>query len=157
MSGIRLADIPDVNPILELGYELLNESEYVGVKMDDSKFKMTIAGLIGHKRGIVLAVVDDNNVAQGFIAGIVEEYGFSRARFATDMWTYIRKPYRRYAYRLYKRFIAWAKTKPRVAYIEMAQSSGGDGYESWCKLMEILGFKKVGSIYMMRVGLCPVS
>ena len=154
MSGIRIADIPDMAALCELGAELLAASVYSDIKPDEQKFKTTMAGLMGHKRGILLVVVDDNDKPQGFLAGIADEYAFSRMRFATDMWTFIRKPYRRYAYRLYKQFIDWAKTKPRVCRIEMAMSSGNYGYERWCKLMLKLGFNKVGSIFMMRIEPC---
>ena len=154
MSGIRLADIPDMADIVDLGRELLESSVYAGLKPDEQKFKMTIAGLMGHKKGIVLVVVDNDNKPQGFLAGITDEYGFSRACFATDMWTYVRPGYRRYAYRLYNKFIAWAKTKPRVAFIELAQSSGMGDHDRWCRLMEKLGLSRVGSLYMMRVKKC---
>jgi len=73
MSGIRLADIPDMADIVDLGRELLEASVYAGLKPDEQKFKMTIAGLMGHKKGIVLVVVDDNNKPQGFLAGITDE------------------------------------------------------------------------------------
>ena len=135
MSGIRKADIPDVKAIVALGYELKDQSIYKDIKTDEQKFRMTIASLIGHKRGIVLVVVDDDDVPQGFLAGVIEEYGFSVYRYATDMWTYIRKPFRQYSYRLYNQFITWAKTKPKVVFIEMAQSSGIGDHERWCKLM----------------------
>lgn len=154
MSGIRIADIPDMKALCELGQELLDDSEYADIKPDEQKFKTTMAGLMGHKRGILLVVVDDEDKPQGFLAGIVDEYAFSRYRFATDMWTYIRKSYRRYAFRLYSRFIEWSKLRPRVVRIEFAQSSGNTGYERWCKLMEKLGCYRVGSIYMMRVEQC---
>lgn len=152
MSGIRLADIPDVRRIYELGLELLESSAYQGIKYDEVKFKTFVAGLIGSKNGRVLVVVDDNDVPQGFFLGIVDDLFFSRMRFATDMAVYITKGYRRYAYRLYKTFIQWAKTKPRMYEIMFAQSSGMGDHDRWCKLMIKLGLTQQGSIYTMRVG-----
>jgi len=151
MSGIRLADIPDMQAIVDLGLELLAGSVYADIKPDIQKFKIFLAGLMGHKRGLVLVVVDDDDVPQGFLAGIVDEYGFSRATFATDIYTYIRPKYRCYARRLYNKFIEWAKTKPRIAFIEFAQSSGYGGHERWSRLMEHLGMVKKGSFYVMAV------
>lgn len=155
MSGIRVADIPDMAAICDMGRELLAGSVYADIKPDEQKFKMTIAGLMGHRKGLVLVVVDDDNQPQGFLAAITDEYGFSKACFATDLWTYVRPGYRRYAYRLYGKLIAWAKTKPKVAFIELAQSSGMGDHSRWCKLMEKLGLTRVGSLYMMRVEKCP--
>jgi len=155
MSGIRIADIPDMKALCELAQELLDQSFYADIKPDEQKFKTTMAGLMGHKRGIVLVVVDDDDKPQGFLAGIVDEYAFSRYRYATDMWTYIRKSYRRHAFRLYSKFIDWAKAKPRVVMIELAMSSGNTGYDRWCKLMERLGFNRVGSLFMLRIEQCP--
>ena len=154
MSGIRLADIPDVRHIIELGYELLNDSAYKGVNPDEQKFRLLVAGLIGHKIGRVLVVVDDDDVPQGFLIGVVDDYFFSRSRVASDMAVYIRKSYRRYAYRLYKEFIDWAKKKPRVVDISFAQSSGIGDHSRWCKLMEKLGLTCVGTVYTMRVEKC---
>jgi len=151
MSGIRKADIPDMKAIVELGYEMLSQSVYADLKPDEQKFKLLLAGLMGHKKGLVLVVVDDNDVPQGFLSGIVEEYSFSRATYATDFFTYIRKPYRQYAAMLYNKFISWAKTKPRIAFIEFAQSSGMGDHERWCVLMERLGLVKNGSFYVLEV------
>ncbi len=150
MSGIRIADVTDMQDIVDLGLELLSQSIYSDIKPDIKKFKINIAGLMGSNCGLVLVVVDENDKPQGFIAGVVSEYGFSRARYATDMWTYVRDSYSRFAYRMYKQFIAWAKERPRIKFIEMAQSSGNDNHERWCKLMEKLGLVRAGSHYIMR-------
>lgn len=151
MSKVRLADIPDINAIVELAQELLDKSYYKGIKPDAQKFKMAIAGLIGHKRGIVFVVVDDNDDPQGFMAGVVDEYAFSQSRYGSDLWTYIRDSHRMHAYNMYKRFITWAKSKPKVVMIEFAQSSGIGDHKRWCSLMTKLGMVRVGSLFMMRI------
>ena len=151
MSKVRLADISDINAIVELGRELLAGSVYSDLKPDEMSFKMLLAGLMGNRKGVVLVVVDDDNQPQGFLVGITDQYGFSRATYATDIYTYIRKPYRKHAFRLYNKFITWAKTKPRIAFIELAQSNGNGNYNRWCLLMERLGFIKNGSFYLMQV------
>ena len=154
MSGVRLADIPDIKKIYKLGLELISDGAYKGIKHDDQKFKMTVAGLISSKLGRVYVVVDDNDEPQGFFLGIADELFFSRMRYATDMAFYIRDGYRQYAAKVYKLFIEWAKTKPRMFEISFAQSSGMGEHERWCKLMEKLGLKRVGSMYTMRVDQC---
>ena len=154
MSGIRLADIPDMQRIYELGLELLEASSYKGIKHDDQKFKTLVAGLMGSKKGRVLVVVDDNDVPQGFLLGVIDEYFFSQYRFATDLAVYIKQGFERYALRLYRMFIDWAKTKPKVMDITFAHSSGMGDFERWCRLMEKLGLTKNGSFYTMRVLLC---
>jgi hypothetical protein len=154
MSGIRLADITDIKALCDLGAELLESSAYAGIKPDEKKFRMLMAGLMGSKLGRVMVVVDNDDIPQGFMLGVIDEYFFSRYRYASDMATYIRRPYRRYAAALYKNFIKWAKTKPRVVDISFAQSSGMGDHERWCKLMTKLGLKQVGSMYTMRVEPC---
>ncbi len=150
MSGIRLADIPDIKHIYKLGLELISDGAYKGIKHDEQKFKTTVAGLIGSKLGRVYVVVDDADIPQGFFLGIVDDLFFSRYRYATDMAVFIRKGFRQYAYRLYKLFIEWAKTKPRLFEISFAQSSGMGDHLKWCKLMERLGLERNGSFYTMR-------
>jgi len=151
MSSIRLADIPDIKHIYKLGLELISDGHYKGISHDESKFKTIVASLIGSKLGRVYVVVDGNNVPQGFLLGIIDDLFFSRMRFATDMATYIRDGYRQYAYRMYKSFIEWAKSKPRMFEISFAQSSGMGDHEKWCKLMEKLGLERNGSFYTMKV------
>ena len=154
MSGIRLADIPDMQRIYELGLELLEASSYRGIKHDQQKFKTLVAGLMGSKQGRVLVVVDDNDVPQGFLIGVIDEYFFSHYKLASDLATYIRNGFERYAFRLYKTFIDWAKTKPKVMDITFAHSSGMGDFDRWCRLMEKLGLTRNGSFYTMRVSLC---
>lgn len=157
MSGIRMADIPDIKHIAELAEELHANSAYSHIKPDEQKFKMTVAGLIANKLGQVYVVVDNDNVPQGFLLGLVEDYFFSRQRYATDIAVYIREKYARYTARLYKKFITWASTKPRVVDITFAHSSGKGDYERWKKLMYHLGLEKVGSVFMLRVEPCQDS
>ena len=151
MSKVRIADIPDMKSIVELGYELLEKSTSNGIKVDESKFKMLVAGMIGSKKGIVYVVVDDNDVPQGFLLGMIDELFYSPQRFATDLATYVREEYRHLAPRMYKKFIAWAKSKPKVVEITLGISSGIGDTERVGKLYEKLGFSRMGGLYMTQV------
>ncbi len=50
MSGIRLANIPDIDEICKLGRELQAQSVFADIPADESKYRLFIAGLMGMKR-----------------------------------------------------------------------------------------------------------
>ncbi len=151
MSGIRPGDIPDMDAICELGSELLEDSLYGGIKPDETKFRLFVAGLMGHNKGSVLLVVDDDDKPQGFLLGMVDTLFFSQKCYATDMAVYVREEYRHLAPGLFKRFIAWAESKPKVAQIILGQSSGIGDPDRVGRMYEHLGLSHVGGIYMKRV------
>jgi len=148
MSGIRLADIPDMDAICELGRELLSQSVYANIKPDDEKFRLFVAGLMGLKNGSVLVVVDDEDKPQGFMLGMVEELFFSRQRMATDLAVYVREGYRHLAPHMFKKFIKWAESKARMSQITLGISSGIGGEERTGKMYENLGLNRVGGIFV---------
>lgn len=150
MSGIRVGDIPDMKAIVELGRELLEESVY-DVKADEPGFRLFVAGLMGSNKATVLLVVDDDDKPQGFLLGIIDELFFSRARYGTDIAFYVRKEYRRFAPRVLKQFIAWAKSKPRVDHVLLGQSSGIGDVDRIGEMYEKLGLSRVGGIYYQKV------
>lgn len=151
MSGIRLGDVPDINAICELGYELLEQSVYRDIKPDESKFRLFTAGLMGSKDGAVLVVVDDDDKPQGFLLGIVDDLFFSRARYATDVAMYVRSDYRNLAPRLIRDFIDWAKTRPRVDHVMLGISSGIGDLDRVSRMYERIGLEKVGGIHFAGV------
>lgn len=151
MSRVRLADIPDMKHIVELGYELLGKSFYNGIKPDEPTFKMTVASMMGSKRGVVYVAVDDDDVPQGFFLGMVDDLFFSKERYATDVAVYVRDEYRHLAPRMYRSFIAWAKNKPRVREITLGISSGIGDAERTGKMYSKLGLSRIGGLYMMRI------
>lgn len=150
MSGIREADIPDVKHIAELGVELLESSIYKDIKPDLSKFKTIVANLIVSNQGYVLVVVDDNDKPQGYFVGMLTDLYYSKDRFASDLSFYIRKEYRHFAPRVIKKFIAWVKTKPRVAYTALALASGSDDSNRSGLMYEKIGLSNVGGIYYLE-------
>lgn len=152
MSGIRTADIPDIKEIYELGKELLDQSVYASIKHDEVKFKTFVAGLMGIKNGTVLVVVDDDDKPQGFMLGIVEELFFSKKRMATDLAVYVREGYRHIAPKMFKEFIRWAESKPRMAQITLGISSGIGDTKRVGRMYNSLGFAQTGGIYVKLVG-----
>ena len=150
MSGIRLADIPDIDEITKLGSELLEQSVYAGIKPDVSKFRLMVAGLIGSKTAVVYVVTDDDDKPQGFFLGVIDDLFFSRQRIATDLAVYVRKAFRSQAPKMFRMFIKWAKSKPRVAEISFGISSGIGNVDRVGRMYENLGLAHVGGIY--RVG-----
>ncbi len=150
MSGIRLGDIPDIKHICNVAEELLNNSAYAGIKPDEMKFKKTVASMMAYKSGLVLVVVDDDNIPQGFLLGMVEELFFSKEQYSTDLAFYVREGYRGYVPKMLKRFIKWSKNKPKVSMIMMAVTSGIGDHLRIGKLYEKLGFNQSGSYWIMR-------
>jgi hypothetical protein len=156
MSGIRLGDIPDMQAIVDLGYELLDESvAYSGIKADEQMFRTMVASMMGQKLTRVFLVVDDDDKPQGFLLGLVDSLFFSRDRYATDIAIYVRDGYRHLAPRLAKEFITWAESKPRVRQITLGISSGIGDQERIGKMYETLGLSRVGGIYTKRIQQCP--
>ena len=151
MSGIRLADIPDIDEICKLGSELLEQSVYADIKPDESKYRMFVAGLMGHKQGSVFLIVDDDDKPQGFLFGLIDDLFFSQSRCATDVAFFVRDGYRHLVPALLKRFMTWAKAKPKVVYIALGISSGTGDPERIGKVYESFGLSKVGGIYFMGV------
>ena len=151
MSGIRVGDIPDMAAIVAMGHELLAQSVYSDVKPDEQAFRMLVAGIMGSNKGTVLLIVDDDDKPQGFLIGIVEELFFSRVRYGTDIALFVREGYRNLAPRLIKKFIAWAKSKPRVKHITLGLSSGIGDPDRVGRMYENLGLSRVGGIYFQKV------
>ena len=154
MSGIRLGDVPDIRAICELAQELLDQSAYAGIKPDPEKFKRLVANMMGDKTSRVILIVDDQDKPQGFLIGLVEELFFSRKRYGTDMAVYVREGYRHLAPRMFREFIKWAESKPRVVRIMFGISSGIGNVERVGKMYNQLGLSSVGGFYMKEVEPC---
>lgn len=151
-ARVREATITDIRRIHVLAQELLEMSVYAGIKMDDTKFRRTCASLIGSKTGAVFVVVDDEGEVQGFLMGMIDELFFSKARFATDLATYVRKEYRHLAPFMVKRFAKWAFSKTGVKEITLGISSGMDTVDRAGRMYRAIGFKPAGGVYVMQAG-----
>ena len=133
MSGIRLANIPDIDEICKLSSEFLAQSVYKDIPPDESKYRLFVAGLMGMKKGAVWVAVDDDDKPQGFLLGLVDTFFFSKYRYGTDVAVYVRDGYRHMAPRLFNEFMAWAAAKPRVKHITLGTSSGLGNADRVCK------------------------
>lgn len=151
MSGIRIGSISDIKDIVTLGRELLEQSVYRDVKPDWPAFQLLVANMMGSSKGTVLLVVDDNDRPQGFLLGMIDTLFFSRDRYGTDLALYVREGYRNLAPMLLKRFITWAKSKPRVKHITMGLASGIGDPSRVGRMYEALGLSQVGGIYFQKV------
>jgi hypothetical protein len=154
MSGIRLGDVPDIAAIVELAIELQEQSVYAGIKPDTAKFKLLVANMMGDKTSRVIVIVDDDDKPQGFLIGLVEELFFSRSRYATDLAVYVRKDFRNLAPIMFRSFMQWAKTKPRVVRIMFGISSGVGDIERTGEMYKLLGMSACGGIYSKEVKSC---
>lgn len=151
MSGIRLGDVPDIDAICELATELQEHSTYAGIKPDRAKFRLLVANMMGDRTSRVLVVVDDNDKPQGFLIGLVEELFFSRYRYGTDLAVYVRKEFRHLAPAMFKQFITWAESKPRVVRIMFGISSGFGNPARVGRMYQSLGLLPCGGIYSKEV------
>ncbi len=151
MSGIRLGDIPDIDAIVELSHEIKEQSVYAGIKIDNAKYRLLIARMMSDKTSRVIVVVDDDDRPQGFMLGLVEDLFFSRARYATDLVVYVRKGFRNLAPIMFRSFMQWAKTKPRVVLIMFGISSGVGDPQRTGELYQSLGLSLCGGIYSKEV------
>ena len=156
MSGIRLGDIPDIDAIVELSYEIKEGSSYAGIKMDEPKYRLLIANMMNDKTSRVILIVDDDDKAQGFMLGLVEELFFSRSRYGTDLVVYVREGFRNLAPAMFRAFIKWALSKPRVVRIMFGISSGVGDPARTGKMYQSFGMLPVGGIYSKEVNSCPV-
>ena len=155
MSGIRLGDIPDMKAIVKMAYELQAESVYYDIKSDEQIFKTLVAGMMGSKLARVFVVIDDDDEPQGFLLGLVDNFFFSRERYASDLMVFVREGYRHLAPKLFKEFMTWAESKPRVRHITLGLSSGTGDPDRVGRMYENLGLSKVGGIYTKRIEQCP--
>lgn len=154
MSGIRLGDVPDIREICVLAQELQEMGSYKGIKPDREKFTRLVANMMNDKTSRVYVIVDDQDKPQGFLLGLVEEFFFSRRRYGTDLAVFVRPEFRRFAPRMYKEFIAWAVTKPRVDRIMFGISAGIGNPERIGRMFKRLDLSHVGGIFMKEVNQC---
>lgn len=151
MTRVRVADLPDMGKIVELGIELHDQSIYADVKPDNLKIRKLVGDMILSKNGEVFVIVDDNDEPQGFLLGMVTEFFFSKERYATDVSFYIRKGHRNHARSIIQAFIDWASKKAKVVEVKLAISSGMDTENRTGTLYELMGFKNIGGMYIMRI------
>lgn len=151
MHRVRDARVEDILRIYDLGLELLDDSFYRGIKVNDTKFKRTVAMLIGSKLGKVLVIADEQDIAQGFLVGMADELFFSNSKFVTDLCMYARPDARYMAGFMIKRFLRWGMSVKGVVEITLGISSGMGDPERIGRIYERLGLTRVGGLYMMRV------
>jgi len=149
--SIREAEVADIGQIHELAKELVAESVYRGIEMDDNQFKRTIATQIGSRAAAVFVVVDYDGAVQGFLVGMVQQLFWSKSKFATDLCTYVRPEARHIGGFMVRRFIKWAKGMPGVVEITLGISSGIGDVARVGRMYERMGLEHVGGLHVMRI------
>jgi GNAT superfamily N-acetyltransferase len=109
---IRVAELSDVDEVIELGSFLHEASVYSRLPFNKAKAGKTISGLIGNENGVVF-VAESNGRIIGGIAGGVAEWWFCDVLHAYDYSFFVHPDHRggRAAYRLLLAFQEWAKIK----------------------------------------------
>lgn len=151
MATIRRALPSDIGVIVDMGKEAIDSTSYTGIPINEQKCRRLVVQMMNAAKTCVWVVADDQDQAQGFLLGAVDDLFFSDAWFATDIATYVRPGFRRYGFRLIRRFIEWAKTFPKVIEISMAIASGHQYDDRVGRLYEHMGLQRVGGLHVMRV------
>jgi hypothetical protein len=156
MSGIRLGGVTDIPAIWELALELQKEGpSYKDIPPSKEKFVRLVANMMHLNSCRVTVVVDKDDKVQGFLLGMIEEFFWSTRRYATDMAVYVRAGFKHHVPRLFREFIKWAESKPRVVRIILGLSSGIGSEKRTGKMYTKLGLSNVGGIYLKEVIPCP--
>lgn len=151
---VREARIDDINEIHKLAQELVSESVYNGIPMDDRQFKHMVASSIGNRSAVVFVVVGASDEPVGFLVGMVQQLFWSKKKFASDLCTYVRPEARHVGGFMVRRFIRWAKKMPGVVEITLGLSSGIGDTERIGMMYERMGLSRVGGLYVMRTESC---
>jgi N-acetylglutamate synthase-like GNAT family acetyltransferase len=143
---IRNAVLADVPAMVELGYELRNESIFKNADFDRAKCTHLFEQLIAQEFGIVVvAQQEDGEIVGGFVGAVMEHY-FGNDRMSFDYAIFIRKDKRGgyTAPRLideYKR-----QAKALGAKIIMLAPSTDINIEKTAELFERMEFRRIGYV-----------
>lgn len=150
---IRPAKVDDISSIIELGAKLLDESPVLPPH-DPLKARKALAFFISGARASVFVADHDGEIV-GFIVGVLDEYWWSDAQYASDAAFFVEPNHRGYAVGLVKNLVAWAQKFKKVKQVSLGVSSGLETYERTGKLYERLGFKPVGGIHTKSIEVNP--
>jgi hypothetical protein len=149
---IRRATPDDVPALVALGRALHAESAYCFLPFDTAKVTATAQALIAG--GGYVALAEDASI-WGMFAGTLNEYWFSRARYAADLCLYLRPERRntRAGARAIAAFVtgfrAWASARG-AAELTLAVTTGIHT-DATARLFERFGLQRAGVLHARRL------
>lgn len=148
--NIRPAKFGDILRLRDLARELHAASRYREYPEDEKAFKETCVETIRSGNHCLLVAEVDGSI-EGFLIGITDKlYHFTRARYATDIVTYVSEPGRGAFPLLVEAFQEWAWEQRGVEEVWLAAT---DAVEDWARVGAVLergGFAQMGAIYRTR-------
>lgn len=143
---IRAATYDDIDTILALGRAAHAASADASIALDEQQCRMTAAQLIASDDGLLLVAFVDGELV-GVLAAICQRLFFSRAKYATDLFTYASRA--NVGWRLVREFVRWARRR-RAAQILLGISFGGERAARTEQLYARMGYERVGAIFRVR-------
>lgn len=142
----RLTDPKWIPQLIALGRGFHAESAYSRLPYDESTCRSALKGALAQPHMSLWANVEGNAVT-GFLIGLISDYVFTRATYATDL-VFVAK---RGGPAIFRRFEKWAKDCGCES-IQVGISSGIGDPAKLGKYYERLGYHRVGGLYM-RTGI----
>lgn len=144
--SVREAVPADLPALWRLGLEAHAASDCAHIPVDEPSAKRLVAMLVASRQHLVLVTdAPDGEGIDGMLLGITETLWFSRARYATDLMVYARRP--GMGVRLVERFRAWARGRG-VAQIIMGVSTTGPGAARAGAIYRYCGLEEAGGVFV---------
>jgi len=145
---LRRFEPKDIEPCIQLGHDMHAESDYSSLVFSDLECRIFAEESMKNP-GVFLDVADmGNGNIIGMLGAMIDQPFFSAELIATDIFVYVRKPFRGGSafIRLMRRYLAWSLTSgaKRVYAGTSAAIPGADA------VYEKLGLARVGSIYRVE-------
>ena len=142
---IRRAGVLDISAIIALLIEMHNGTDVPASKIHSEKMVNKITETI--HRGIGFVSLNDNNVIEGSIGGLVASDWWSDEKYLGDLWFYVTPEARKSnaAFELvrnFKRVGKEAKVPVRLGHVFSKDLERKD------KFFERLGLQKAGSVFL---------
>lgn len=146
---IRKAEVKDVVEIVNLAYEMHQETQFKQYDFDPVKLAEYIHRLTSEDWGIALVAEHDDEIVGGFI-GAVWPHFFGNSKQAVDFGLFVAPEFRGglTGFRILKHYIKTAK-EMGAEEIVIANSTGIDR-DGVARLFEKVGFNHVGYVFTMN-------
>lgn len=147
---VRKARLSDVEPFVELGKIMHEETAFAGIEWNPVKVR-DFGILATQHSSFCVYVAEDNGIPVGMVIAEVVPYFFSDELRVCDHLWYVAKEYRGgpVAVKLIDKLIEFAKSKG-VSEIYSGVSTSLDA-EKTGALLENIGYKHLGGLYKYKV------